>query len=95
MNYDSAQIRKLARGVQSTANGIRDQTSGSLRAARVSVTENLCGKTADALTAALEELGGDVSKMVMALDGIASELYAYAKRLDEADRQAQQLIDKQ
>ena len=95
MNYDSARVRQLARNVQNAAGSIRGLTGGELRAARASVADNLRGRTADALTNALADLNGDVNGLVNALDGIASELYAYARRLDEADRQAQQLINHQ
>ena len=95
MIYDSARVRHLARSVQNAVGNIRGLSGSELRVARASVAENLRGKTADALTNALEDLDGDVSGLVATLDGIASELFAYARRLDEADRQAEQLIGRQ
>lgn len=95
MNYDSASVRRLARNVQNAAGTVRGLTGGDLRSAHNTVTENLRGKTADALTNALDDLGDDVSRLAATLDGIASELFAYAARLEEADRQARQLIDGQ
>ena len=95
MDYDSARVRQLARSVRSSAESIRGLSGGELRTARSSVSENLLGRTASALSGALENLSREVSQLASTLDGIASDLFDYANRLDEADRQAQQLINRQ
>lgn len=93
MNYNTAQIRRLAHNIRDASGTVRGLTGGDLRAARSGISASLRGKTADALTGKLGELTDDIVHLANALDHIASDLFAFARRLDEADRQAQQTID--
>ena len=90
--YDTTKIRELARRIGQVSEQVTDARTGTINAARRELPENFSGRAADALTEALNEWSGDVGRVGSALASLKGALYELARRLDEADRQAQQLI---
>ena len=91
--YDSAKIRALAARIQRAAEAVTEVRNGPLRSAENELQGNFEGKAAEALRESLNELRADTGSLGSQLRGVARSLNALASRVEEADRQAKQLID--
>lgn len=93
-NIDSGEARRIARLIRNTAENISSLRSRDLASIRSSVQEELSGLTADKLIGAIGSLDNDVKKLVLSLNDIASALLAYANRLDAADQESRDFINR-
>ncbi len=91
--YDSAQIRALAARIQRAADTVNNVKTGPLRSAKSEMQGNFEGRAATALQDSLDELTADVNAVGVKLAGVAKALNALAAKVEEADRQAQQVIN--
>lgn len=92
MDVNTAEIRSVARRIRSAAETISSLASGDIRRMMQMAQESLQGLTADKLQHVLGELGSDFSSIASGLHTISQELMDYARRVDEADRQAEKII---
>jgi len=94
MSYDidTEAIRRVARKIGSIATSVQDLSSDDIPAIERSLDGNFEGEAAKALEEVLADLRKDVKGMGNGLKAIQQELLAYARRVDEADEKAAQLI---
>ena len=94
MSYDidTDAIRRVARKIGNIAASVQDLSSDDIPAIERSLDGNFEGEAANALEDVLADLKKDVKGMSNGLKAIQRELLAYAKRVDEADEKASQLI---
>ena len=94
MSYDidTEAIRRVARKIGSIATSVQDISTDDIPAIERSLDGNFEGEAAKALEEVLGDLQRDVRGMGNGLKAIQKELLAYAKRVDEADEKAAQLI---
>ncbi|MDO4549335.1 MAG: hypothetical protein Q4D04_14690 [Clostridia bacterium] len=92
MKHDTAQIRFVARKIQNCALSVSDVSTREVRPLRERVLSEFEGEAANALTARLEALQGDVEKLGKGIDSVYRELMSYARRLEIADEQSKMAI---
>lgn len=90
---DTSEVRKAAKEIRGIASEVKQLSSQNVKKMQSSVEENLEGETAAALTEVLNELSKDISKIGAGLDAIQNALYDYAERVEEADREAEKIIN--
>lgn len=93
-DIDSAEARRLARRIRSIAEDISSLRSKDITPIKATIKEELSGRTADKLTQAIRGIEGDVNSLVVSLNEIASSLNAYARRLENLDKEASGLINR-
>ena len=94
MSYDidTEAIRRVARKIGSIAASVQDLSTDDIPAIERGLDGNFEGEAAQALEEVLGDLKKDVRGMGNGLKAIQKELLAYARRVDEADEKAAQLI---
>ena len=94
MSYDidTEAIRRVARKIGSIATSVQDLSTDDIPTIERSLDGYFEGEAAKALEEVLGDLKKDVKGMGNGLKAIQRELLAYAKRVDEADEKAAQLI---
>lgn len=92
--YDTAKIRQTAALVKGVAQRVDDIASQNLEKTIGTLEGSFKGMAADELNKALTDLRVDVNAIAAGLRDIQRELYAFASRIDEADRQAAEEISK-
>lgn len=93
-DIDSGEARRMARRIRSIAENIANLKSHDITPIRATVTEELGGRTADKLTGAIRSIERDVNGLVVSLNEVASSLTAYANRLEAADKEAGDFINR-
>lgn len=93
MEYDTREIRRVARSIGKSASEVSAVAKEDLNALADALEGRFKGKAADALEAILSELSGDLRRMGANLGAIRDEMLAYAARLDMADRQSRDQIN--
>ena len=95
MSYDidTEAIRRVARRIGSIATSVQDLSTDDIPAIERSLDGNFEGEAAKALEEVLFDLKKDVKSMGNGLKSIQKDLLAYAKRVDEADEKAAQMIN--
>ena len=93
--YDSSKIRRLAAQVGNVADSVSKVRSTNLRAIQREMPGQFSGEAAKALQDAVGDLEADIYSLSRELLGIRAALLALANRVDEADRQAKELILRQ
>jgi len=92
VEYNTAEIRQVAKGIGKVASSVDQISSGDLKRVLGTVDGTLEGQTANAIIQAVTGLRRDVSKLAGGLNGISGELYALARRIDAADAAAKAAI---
>ena len=90
---DTAEVRRAAKEIREIADNVKRLSSQDVRRMQSSVEENLEGETATALTEVLALLASDIKKISSGLDAIQEALYDYAERVEEADEEAEKMIN--
>lgn len=91
MEYDTAAIRRAARNLEkiaSTVNSIRRNDLTKVTGA----ADVMTGDTITAIDRSVSSIGEDLNSVRSGLESCADALYAFAKRLDEADEKAKTLV---
>ena len=91
-DIDTEAIRRAARKIGNIATSVQDLSTDDIPAIKRGLDGNFEGEAAQALDDVLGDLKKDVRSMGNGLKAIQKELLAYAKRVDEADEKAAQLI---
>ena len=89
---DTAEVKKVAREIKAIANDVRQLSSGNVSQMKSNVEENLHGETAEAIKQVLDDLAADIKKIGGGLDAVEKALQEYVKRIEEADRKAENVI---
>ncbi len=90
--YDTVEFRRIASQIQESSEDVSKTTKGTVRWIRDDVPDHLSGETADALMETADELEKELSDCSHELNEIGQQLKRYARLLDEADRQAAEMI---
>ena len=85
--YNTDHIRNVAKGLRFNAGEV-GASADEISRARFVMEGTLKGKTADKLRQELGELHRDMLTLSDGLSGMQRELFAIARRLDDADRAA-------
>jgi len=93
--YDTGKIRELARQIGLVAENVSDIRSRTENAVQREIPGNFAGSAADALSDTVSEWSGDMRNISSGLTQLKNTLYALAKRLDEIDAAAKELISSQ
>ncbi|MBE5801785.1 MAG: hypothetical protein E7319_05790 [Clostridiales bacterium] len=89
---DTAEVRRVADEIKAIAGEVKQLSSTNVNRMKDSVEENLRGETADAIREALNNLSADIKSIGGGLDGIQKALYEYIRRVEAADRAAEEAI---
>lgn len=89
---DTDEVRRVARAIKGIAEDVKSLSTSNVRSMQNSVEDNLRGETAQALTEVLADLSSDIAKIGSGLDSIQKALYDYARRVEKADREAEEKI---
>ncbi len=92
MEYNTAEIRRIAARLSSLAFRISDSAGGSLRSAVDELPSRFRGAAADEMKTSLINLRSDLQAEAQAVRRLSNILYTYAKQLDEADEKASRNI---
>lgn len=92
MILDSYEVRRAANQVGQIARDVSRLATSNVRSMQDSVEENLRGEAANALDEVLGDLSGDIRKISAGLDNIQRALLELARRAEEAEREAEQVI---
>ncbi len=92
MTYDTYEIRRAARKIESVSADVGDLSSGNMRRIKSNASTGLVGEAGDALTEQLNSLQSDLNSLSNGLHQIATALKRYAEALEEADRRAAEKI---
>ena len=91
-DIDTDEIRRAARKIGNIADSVQDLSTDDIPAIEHGLDGNFEGEAAKALEEVLADLKKDVKSLSSGLKAIQRELLAYAKRVDDADAKAAQLI---
>lgn len=91
--YDSAEIRRLARQIQRASNAVAEVNTGALKSVMREMPDNFQGSAATALQESVNELMSDVKAISRSLTALKNSLYGLANRVEYADQQAKALIE--
>lgn len=94
MNYDTAAIRQAARKLKTAANTGADLKSSRIHTAGNEVKLALNGTASNALEKELSALRAELSMVTSAMEALSTSLTQLAGRLDTADREATEYINK-
>ncbi|MBP3645514.1 MAG: hypothetical protein J6K55_03725 [Clostridia bacterium] len=89
---DTAEVKRVADAIKAIAGDVKALSRGNVSRMQDSVEENLRGEMADALNNALNGLSSDINAIGAGLDSIQKALYEYIKKLEAADREAEEII---
>lgn len=92
--YDTAEIRMAARRIGNVAAEVRELSTRNVSNISSKLESGFEGLTADALQKRLRTVGSDILKISKGLDAVQRDLLAFARRLEEADRQVANEIGK-
>ena len=94
MNYDTQVVRSIARKVEGEAERVRDIGGRGITEVMQPLNGTFQGRAADSLNAKLEELRTGLAELRKGLSDVGEEVRQFARRLDEADQQAMQHIQR-
>jgi len=86
MRYDVLELRRAAAQVKNAANAVGDRDK--IRNTKNLLAGSFRGEAADALDYELTGLQSDLLQLAGGLSAIYNELIAYARRLEQADKDA-------
>ena len=92
MRYDVQELRQTAKSVRKAAEAVQEGGRRSIREVQSSLTDHFRGKAAEALNTELQALWADFWQLISGLNAISGELEAFAKRLEQADRDSAENI---
>ena len=90
---DTSEVRRAAKEIKKIAENVGALSSQNVNRMQNSVSENLEGETADAITEVLGDLSSDIRRISAALNDVQEALIDYAERIEEADREAKRQIE--
>lgn len=93
MKYDTSEIRRAAQQVGAAADDLDNAANHDVARMISALPGHFVGEAANALNEELNDLNGDLLALTRGLESVRSELLAYAKRLEAADRAASQSIE--
>lgn len=92
MEYSVSKIRRLARQFDKCSSSVEQVMKDEVRKVMSDLPDGMEGNAADALENRLMDLRSDLSSISGSLDDIASDLRAFARRLEIADQKAKENI---
>ena len=91
-DYNTREIRAAARKIDKIANQLAALKSKNIPK-MLQNTKSMKGETISAIQSQLDEMSGMIQSMTKSLNNSAEALFAFARRLDEADAKAKALIN--
>ena len=93
MNYDTLETRRAARELDAVSGDVSHVAGNDLARMLRSLSGSFEGDAAEVLNRQLNDLSRDLNRLSGGLDQIAAALRAYARHLEELDRQMAQGIN--
>lgn len=90
--YDTAELRRVASVIRNSSDEVSRASGDTVRWIRDDIPGHLSGETADALAGTTDELFAELSACSKELNDIGIKLNRLAYMLDQADRQAAEMI---
>ena len=90
--YDTIELRRIASVIQESSEDVSKTIRNTTQWIRDDVPEHLSGETADALAETVEEIHEQLSSLSKETDEIGLTLKKYAFLLEQADKQAAEMI---
>ena len=90
--YDVAEIRRCASRISSVASDLSSDVNREFRRMRDTLYPEFRGQAANAVSEMISLLQSDGNSLVSNLHSIASQLNAFATRLEIADREAKRQV---
>lgn len=92
MNYDTAEIRRVARQLKGCASTVGSIEQSKLRTVLSMLGSEFKGQAADAATKRIQELSSDLLQLQNGINAIGDELNQFARQLDIADERSKSHI---
>jgi uncharacterized protein YukE len=92
MNIKVLEIRQVASRLRAVADTVSSLATGDISRMKQLTQNNLQGLTANSIKSVLSELGSDFTSIASGLRAVSNELFAYARRVEEADARAKSII---
>ena len=93
--YDTVELRRIASAIQESSESVSNVLRNTTQWIREDVPEHLSGETADALVETVDEIHEELSSISKETDDIGLKLKQFAFALEQADRQAAEMIQSQ